>query len=52
MREQGGGKCRAKTERGKENIQEGSEKTQKKYHKSREKLEMDLRKKKFEICIL
>lgn len=30
MREQGGGKCRAKTEREKENIQEGSEKTQKK----------------------
>lgn len=52
MREEGGGKCRTKTERGKENIQERSEKTQKKYHTSSEKLEMDLRKKNIEICIL
>lgn len=41
----GWGKMQSK-EREKENIEEGSEKTQKKYHTSREKLEMDLRGKK------
>lgn len=43
MREQGGRKYRARTERGKANIQENSKKTEKKYLTSREKLEMDLR---------
>lgn len=52
MREQGGGKCREKTERGKENIQEGSEKNTEKISYIHRKAGDGFEEKNIEICIL